>query len=113
MLRKKLKVDADSAQSSNSFKEIEESKGQDSNQLQITFEMLFWEKIWKLEKELGNELIQINYKSDKNIAAIYNPLDYAAELHINFLKKFLKKAPEVLFLGKLIFILSYFKVFIN
>ena len=102
MLRKKLKVDADTAQSSSSSKESEDSKGQRSNQLQITFEMLFWEKIWKLQKELGNELMQINYKGDKNIAAIYNPLDYAADLHINFLKKFLKKAPEVLFLGKLI-----------
>lgn len=47
MLRKKLKVDADSAQKSNSFKESADNEGQDSNQLQITFEMLFWEKIWK------------------------------------------------------------------
>lgn len=108
MLRKKLKVEENSTEGTKNAGKSEDIKDQGSSQLQITFEMLFWEKIWNLEKELGCELMGINYKSDKNIAAIYNPLDYAADLHVNFLQKFLKKSPEVLFLGKLlkVFIVS-------
>lgn len=49
---------------------------------------------------VGKKLEEIDFKSsDKNIAAIYNSLDYAVEVHINYLKTYLKKAPTVLFLG--------------
>lgn len=68
-------------------------------QYSIVFELQFWEKIWQLEQRLADELNKINFKGDKNIAAIYNPLDYCADVHINYMKKFLKKSPTVLFLG--------------
>lgn len=65
----------------------------------VTFEPEFWEKIWLVEQQLSVELMNIDFKKDKNIGAIYNPLDYAADVHKNFMRKFLKKAPTVLFLG--------------
>jgi hypothetical protein len=103
MLRKKLKLNESSEQNEDTSSDVQDSINQ-AHALSITFEMLFWEKIWKLETDLARELMEINYKaSDKNIAAIYNPLDYAADLHCNYLKKFLKKSPEILFLGKLSF----------
>lgn len=71
----------------------------DSGSYSITFEPLFWEKIWKVEQNLSAELMKIDFKMDKNIDVIYNPLDYAAELHQSYMRKFLLKAPEVLFLG--------------
>lgn len=111
MYRKKLKLQGDAQEDFNPSNESEESVNQAPNfpKLSITFELMFWEKIWKIESDLANELMEIDYKaSDKKIVAIYNPLDYAADLHCNYLKKFLKKAPEVLFLGK-----SIFKIFIK
>lgn len=65
----------------------------------VTFELEFWEKIWNLEQQLSSELMKIDFKKDKNIAAVYNPLEYAADVHKNFMQKYLKKAPIVLFLG--------------
>lgn len=117
MLRKKLKLSENIAQSNEEVNETEIHVNQDepaavnskhdsgskeeanSTQFTVTFELEFWEKIWKLEQDLAGDLDKINFKKDKNIAAVYNPLDYAADVHKNFMKKFLKKAPTVLFLG--------------
>lgn len=65
----------------------------------VTFELEFWQKIWQVEQNLSRDLMKIDYKTDKNIAAIYNPLVYAEDVHKNYMRKFLKKAPSVLFLG--------------
>lgn len=100
MLRKKLKLEESSQLDVDASNGKEE--GSDQAQMVVKFEKLFWEKIWENSNNLGKELMEINYKSsDKNIAAIYNPLEYAADLHCNYLRKYLKKSPEVLFLGKL------------
>lgn len=68
-------------------------------QFAVTFEPQLWEKIWTMESRFSDELRAINFKSDKNIAVVYNPLEYAADVHKNFMRKFLKKSPSVLFLG--------------
>lgn len=68
-------------------------------QFSVTFEPEFWEKIWTMESRFSDELRSINFYQDKNIAAVYNPLEYAADVHKNFMRKFLKKSPSVLFLG--------------
>lgn len=65
----------------------------------VTFEPEFWEKIWSIEQQLSVDLMKIDFMKDKNIGAVYNPLDYAADVHKNFMRKFLRKAPTVLFLG--------------
>lgn len=70
-----------------------------SPQFFVTFEKEFWEKIWDLEQRLCKELMEIDFSKDANIGAVYNPLDYAADIHKNFMRKYLKKAPTVLFLG--------------
>lgn len=66
---------------------------------QVTFEPEFWEKLWRIEQQLCDELNRINFASDKNISAIYNPLDYAEDIHKNFMRKFLRKSPTIVFLG--------------
>lgn len=76
-----------------------ESQEEPKITFQVTFEPEFWEKIWRIEQRLCEELDKINFLSDKNIGAIYNPLDYAEDIHKNYMKKFLKKAPTVVFLG--------------
>lgn len=65
----------------------------------VTFELEFWEKIWKIEQDLSAALTKIDFKIDKNISAIYNPLEYASNVHTNYMRKYLKKAPDLLFLG--------------
>lgn len=65
----------------------------------VTFEIEFWEKIWQIEQELSSELMKIDFKKDKNISAIYNPLDYASDVHKKYMRKYLKKAPKIVFLG--------------
>lgn len=112
MLRKKLKMSADHAQDVDEKgdggscpnpieSEADKTKHESDKELKfsVVFEVEFWEKIWKLEQELAAELLKIEFKNDKNIAAIYNPLDYAADVHTNFMRMYLKKAPSILFLG--------------
>lgn len=50
-----------------------------------------------LENDLVSQLNDLNY--GPNIVYIYNPLDYAFNLHKIFLKKFLNANKKVLFLG--------------
>ncbi|XP_070503015.1 single-strand selective monofunctional uracil DNA glycosylase-like [Chironomus tepperi] len=98
MLRKKLKLGEQKEDTATNDTNYPEANIASS--VSITFELMFWEKIWRLEQQLCEELKQIEFsKSDKNIGAIYNTLDYAAEVHKNYLKQYLKKAPKVLFLG--------------
>lgn len=113
MLRKKLKLsenDVPDTVEANVIGDFENPNVSEANksscesctnpqQYSIALELQYWEKIWKLEQNLIKDLLQIDFKSDKNIAAIYNPLDYAADVHKNFMQKYLKKSPTVLFLG--------------
>jgi hypothetical protein len=73
----------------------------------ITFEKMYWEKIYDLENELACKLMAIDYLKGSSVDAVYNPLEYAAEMHANYLKKYLKKAPQVLFLGECDFIVIW------
>lgn len=50
-----------------------------------------------LENDLVSQLNKLNY--GPNVEYIYNPLDYASNLHKIFLKKFLNSNKKVLFLG--------------
>jgi len=51
----------------------------------------------RLENDLVSQLKNLNYGS--NVVYIYNPLQYASNLHEAFLKKFLVSNKKVLFLG--------------
>lgn len=94
MLRKKLKLTDNDTKNVDKTDKCEVNTDERANML--------WEKVLKSEILLGDDLMKIDYKKDnKDIAAIYNPLDYAIDLHIEFLKKYLKSSPEVLFLGEL------------
>ena len=101
MSKKRVKLSENSVQEQEDHESNEDQSNLDhkSPQFQVSFEMQFWEKIWKLEQDLSSDLAKIDFKKDKNIAAVYNPLEYAVEVHKNFMRKYLKKAPRVLFLG--------------
>lgn len=60
--------------------------------------MQFWQKIYDIECRLSAELKAISFLSS-TISAVYNPIEYAADLHCEYLKKFLNKSKPVLFIG--------------
>lgn len=62
------------------------------------FEMPFWQRMNDIECRLSVELKNINFHS-QNVAAVYNPLEYAAELHCDYLQKYLDGPKTVLFVG--------------
>lgn len=56
-----------------------------------------WSRVYQLEQELCQALLQIPLPSD--VAATYNPIEYAAELHLAYMQRFLTGHKPVLFLG--------------
>lgn len=60
--------------------------------------MPFWQQIFDIECRLSAELKSISFLSP-TISAVYNPIEYAAELHCAYLKKFLNKPKPVVFIG--------------
>lgn len=100
MIRKKLKIASESKSLlTASSNEVEHSNddfttspffGNDSS--------MFWHRLYSIECRLSARLKEINFLS-ATIAAVYNPIEYASELHCNYLKKFLNGPKDVLFIG--------------
>lgn len=61
------------------------------------FSKPFWHQVNDLEMRLSEELATIQFP--KSIAAAYNPLLYAKELHSKYLAKFVDGPKKVLFIG--------------
>lgn len=53
-----------------------------------------WESIFLIEKELCNELANHCFAG-----VVYNPLDYAQEVHCSYLQRYMNTPKHVLFLG--------------
>lgn len=64
----------------------------DDNQIE------FWQKFYGIECRLSAELKKIPFQSS-TISAVYNPIEYASDLHCAYLKKYLNGPISVLFIG--------------
>lgn len=60
--------------------------------------MQFWEKVYDVECRMSAELKAISFLAS-NISAVYNPIEYAADLHCKYLNKFLNGPKPVVFIG--------------
>lgn len=60
--------------------------------------MPIWQKIYDIECRLSAELKNHSFLSS-TISAVYNPIEYAADLHCAYLKKFLNAPKPVVFIG--------------
>lgn len=60
--------------------------------------MEYWQKMYDIECRLSAELRTISFLSS-TISAVYNPIEYAADLHCAYLKKFLNESKSVIFIG--------------
>lgn len=56
-----------------------------------------WQQLYQIELKLNESIQSLKFKLP--VAAVYNPIDYAAELHCAYLEKFLKIPVSVLFIG--------------
>lgn len=109
MLRKKIKLatanESSEIQSDSNLNEKTtkktHKKSQTNNAITTSpfFESAqFWQKLYDIECRLSVELKAINFLSS-NISAVYNPIEYAADLHCAYLKKFCDTPKTVLFIG--------------
>lgn len=105
MIRKKLKIASESKSNAvvgdNKIECLNEIADVDSDGVAITsqhFQMPYWQRLYQIECRLSAELKTIDFHS-KNIAAVYNPIEYAANLHCDFLQKYLNGPKSVLFVG--------------
>lgn len=103
MIRKKLKLAAESKSNAvvrdNSTERSNENvTASDTAITSQHFQMAFWRRLYDIECRLSAELRKINFHS-KDVAAVYNPIEYAADLHCDFLQKYLNGPKPVLFVG--------------
>lgn len=105
MLRKKIKRAATTdneteleVQPNSKPKQIKQSQKTNDTTSPFFDSMPFWRKVYDIECRLSAELKAISFLSP-NISAVYNPIEYAADLHCAYLKKFLNASKQVLFIG--------------
>lgn len=96
MIRKKLKLaesnQPDEKQSSDTSTERSINASPFFGQTPI------WQQLYDIECRLSQELNAITFKS-ATIAAVYNPVEYASDLHCAYMKRFLTGSKAVLFIG--------------
>ena len=59
----------------------------------------FVQQFVNIESELAKDLVNIEHESDSKVRFVLNPLDYAQDPHIKFLKNYLVGPRRVLFVG--------------
>lgn len=103
MIRKKLKLAAESksndvVSADNAGRLSENAVASDVAITSQHFQMPFWQRLYDIECRLSAELRKINFHS-KDIAAVYNPIEYAADMHCDYMRKYLDGPKSVLFVG--------------
>lgn len=101
MLRKKLKLSNETNDlampTTSLFANIENSQ----NTLEKTskfFTRPLWEELYSIECKMIKLLANINFIYPP-VSVVYNPIEYASHLHCEYMRKYLKSLPKVLFVG--------------
>lgn len=94
MLRKKLKLNNET---NNESPQTNDEIPNDDNITSKYFQKPFWLELYEIECNLKLKYKNITFSQP--VASIYNPIEYASELHCNFLKKFLNGPKKILFIG--------------
>lgn len=92
MLRKKLKLDPVEVTTCDAGEQSNE------NAVRHAVHQQFWEKFYNIECRLNVDLRSIDFVKGA-VAAVYNPIEYAAGLHCAYLARFLTGPKSVLFVG--------------
>lgn len=83
MLRKKLKLADIDEKSSKGLQKVAKT---------------YWQGLYAIECRMNEQFNQINFIKGQ-VAAVYNPIEYAAELHCAYLEKYLTGRKNCLFIG--------------
>lgn len=94
MLRKKLKLQKVDATNNGQNKEIATTAALSSSPSTDSF----WKRFYDIECRMNEQFRSINFVRGP-VAAVYNPVEYAAELHCAYLEKYLTGPKTVLFIG--------------
>lgn len=103
MLRKKIKRAATNIQAESEPQSDPKAKLTKPSQASAITSPFFesmqvWQKIYDIECRLSAELKAISFLSS-TVSAVYNPIEYAADLHCKYLQKFLNGPKPVVFIG--------------
>lgn len=95
MLKKKLAQKAKNKDSN----QQEENNNNSNMPLKTShlFATSIWQNVYNFECQLNSSLRLFQTTSD--ITHIYNPLEYAAQLHCEYLRHYLKGTKKLLFIG--------------
>lgn len=93
MIRKKLKL-AESKRSNDQSESIDASPFFTDRKRPAAL----WQRLYDVECRMSQELGAVTFNS-VNVSAVYNPIEYAADLHCAYMKTFLTEAKAVLFIG--------------
>lgn len=94
MLRKKLKLQKVDATNIGQNKEIATTASLSTSSSTDSF----WKGFYDIECRMNEQFRAINFVKGP-VAAVYNPVEYAAELHCAYLEKYLTGPKTVLFIG--------------
>lgn len=94
MLRKKLKKNHDSSDNKGENSESSHELSKNPHQTSNFFDQPLWKKLQELEFEMSQKLQEIDFYKDKNVGMVYNPLEYACEVHVNYMEKYLGSNPK-------------------
>lgn len=92
MLKRKLENQSKNAQTSH-----RNQQQHDSKQTCPYFKQKLWQNFYDIEMELNEALSKL--QSPSNISYIYNPIEYASEIHCEYLKKYLTNRKKCIFVG--------------
>lgn len=62
-------------------------------------ESKIWEKVYQVELDLTKSLNELFSKVTTQVSVVYNPIEYAKEVHIEFLKRYFNGKKQVLYVG--------------
>lgn len=93
MLSKKIKMNHELCEKNNE-KVVEGSLSTTSNYFN---NKPIWEKVYEIECEMNKKYKELTFPAQ--VAAVYNPVEYASELHCAFMQKYLTGPKKILFIG--------------
>lgn len=97
MIKKKLSKNATNDVVNNDISEQDSNNNAVSTKTSHLFTTSLWQNVFTLECELNEKLREL--KPESRITYIYNPLEYAVQIHCKYLRKFLKTRKKLLLIG--------------
>lgn len=97
MLKKKLSRKATNKAVINGINLLETNNNIKPIKTSHLFPISLWQNVYNLECQLNENLC--HFQPDPEITHIYNPIEYAAQLHCEYLMHYLKGTKKLLFIG--------------